>query len=142
MSREAQLAGAIAMRRRKPRAGTGLPAQAELRHDLRVALGFPLPKVVQQAAAFADQRDQAAPRCVVLGMSLEMIHQVGNPVTEQSNLHFRRTGVLIVNPVARDYGGLPFLRQTHAGSRPLLFPLPFFSSLFNPLQGNTAARNR
>jgi len=59
-------------------------------------------QIVQEAAALSHQLDQSSTGMVVLGMDLEMTRQVTDALAQDGHLHFRRTGVGVVQPVAID----------------------------------------
>ena len=46
-------------------------------------------QVVQQAAAFADQLQEATPRSVILLVGFEVFGQFANPLTQNRDLDFR-----------------------------------------------------
>ncbi len=61
--------------------------------DVFIALGIVLLQIVQQATPLADHHEQAAPGGVVLLMRLEVLGQLTDPLTQDSNLHFRASGI-------------------------------------------------
>src|SRR3954465_3158758 len=71
-------------------------------------------QIIQQPAAFAHQHQKAAPGCVVLRMGLEVFGQLANPLTQNRNLDFRRTGVRLMRPEALNQVSLLCSRQ-HGG---------------------------
>ena len=77
-----------------------LLADAQLADYVAVAVRVVRLQVVQQAAALADEHQKAAPRGVILLVSLEMLSQLANAHTQDRNLDFRRAGVGIVGAEA------------------------------------------
>src|SRR6185369_3740513 len=57
-------------------------------------------QVIQQAAAFTNQHQQATAGSVILLVRLEVLGQFANPLTQNRDLNFRRTGVSIVGAEA------------------------------------------
>src|SRR6185437_1036587 len=86
------------------RAARGLLAQSQLVDQIAVAIGVLALQIIEQAAALAHHQQEAAARVVILGVGLEMFGQVGDPVSEQRHLNFRRTGVARMNAVGADEG--------------------------------------
>jgi hypothetical protein len=62
---------------------TKLADQGPIAFDIR-----PL-QVIQQAATLADQLQQPAPRIVIMGVRLQMVGEVVDPLTEDRDLDFR-----------------------------------------------------
>src|SRR5688572_8106108 len=95
---------------------SALLADAEAADQLRVAFRILALQVVQQAAALADQLEQAPTGMVILGVHLEVLGEVVDPVAENGDLHFRRTRVRIVRAICPDDPALAVLRQSHWSS--------------------------
>src|SRR5215472_6811109 len=57
-------------------------AQTKTFNNLAVPIRVTAVEVVQQAPALVDHHDQAAPRCMVLHVGLEMRRQVVDPFTQ------------------------------------------------------------
>ncbi len=74
----------------------GLTAQAQTADHLVIALNVRALEVIQQTSALRDHLKQAAPRVIVLLMSLEMLGQLVDSLAEQSDLHLRRTRITFV----------------------------------------------
>src|SRR5271169_587605 len=77
-----------------------LLADSELADYVAVAIRIVCLQVIQQAAAFAYQHQQASPGGVVLRVSLEMLGQFANPLAQNRDLDLRRTGVRIMGAEA------------------------------------------
>src|SRR5579863_4762275 len=67
---------------------TALLTDAQALDDLLVPFGVPIFKILEQAAPLTDHNQQAASRRMVLAVHLEMAVEVGNPLTQDRNLHF------------------------------------------------------
>ena len=83
-----------------------LLADAEFRDDGLVALGIVFLEVVEQATALADQHEQPAARAVVFLVRLEVLRQLSNPFTKQSDLDLRASGIARMRPVLVNEGFL------------------------------------
>jgi hypothetical protein len=59
-------------------------------------------QISQEAPALSHQLDQSSTGMMVLGMDLKMIRQVTDTLAQDGHLHFRRTGVGVMQPVAID----------------------------------------
>jgi len=57
-------------------------------------------QVVQQAAALADQHQKSTPRSVILLVSLKVLGQFTNPLTQNRDLDLGGTRVLLVGAEA------------------------------------------
>src|SRR4051812_14830382 len=68
-------------------------AKAQLRDQFGVALAVGLPKIIEKRAALVDEHQQAAPAVIVLGVRLEMLGQIGDPLGKDRDLHLGRTGI-------------------------------------------------
>src|SRR3954471_13664223 len=77
-----------------------LLADSELRDYVAVAVGIMRLQVIQQTPALAYQHQQAPPRCMVLRVSLEMLGQFANPLTQNRNLDLGGAGVRLMRPEA------------------------------------------
>ena len=78
-----------------------LPAKPELGDERAVPLDVVAPQVVEQPTPASDEHEQAPAAVVVLLVDLHVLGQVADPLGEQGNLHLGRTGVGLVEPVAR-----------------------------------------
>ena len=85
---------------------TQLLAQAKLGAYLAVALDVGLFKVVLKAAAAADHLEQATAGMVVVLVLLEVLVQVVDALSQQSDLHLGGTGVALVTGIGFDDFGL------------------------------------
>jgi len=77
-----------------------LLADSEFADYVAVAVRIVRLQVIQQTAALAYQHQKAAAGSVVLHVGLEMLSQFANPLTQNRNLDFRRTGVRVMRPEA------------------------------------------
>ena len=97
-----------------------LAAQTQGGDDRGIARFIGLLQMVQKAAALRDQLQQAAARVVVLLVGLEVFREVGDPLGEDRDLHFRRTRVAFRAGMGSDDFGLAFNGNRHrhdSGSR-------------------------
>jgi hypothetical protein len=82
-----------------------LLADAKLLNDCFVAFGVGLSEVVEQTATLADHHEKTAPGGMVLLVGLEVLGQLANPRTQDSDLNFRGTGIVIGSAVIGNQGG-------------------------------------
>src|SRR6266700_6354689 len=61
--------------------------------DVFITLGIVLFKIVQQAAALADHHKKTAPGGMVFFVVLEVLRQLSDTFTQNSNLYFRAAGI-------------------------------------------------
>jgi len=73
-------------------------------------------QVIQQAASLAHQHQQSTAGCVILFVGFEMLGQLVDPLTQNRDLDFRRSGVRFVGSEAFDQVGLFFNRQHGVGN--------------------------
>lgn len=69
---------------------------------LLVFLGLVHAEIIQNFATLGDFAEETTARAFILWMLLEMFRKEIDLVTEDRNLHVRRTSVLIVDLVLRD----------------------------------------
>ena len=81
-----------------------LLADAELLNDAFITIGIVLLQVVEQATPLADEHEQTAARAVVFFMRLEVLRQLTDALTQQSDLDFRATGVSSVGRILVNEG--------------------------------------
>jgi len=89
-------------------------AYAETLNQSLIALGAAIFEVLQQLSTPGHHRQQTSPRMVILFVGFEMLSQLQNALTQQSDLHFWRTRIRFMNPILRDHLGFLFCRQSHA----------------------------
>jgi hypothetical protein len=65
-------------------------------------------QVIQQAASLAHQHQQTTAGCVILFVGLEMPGQVVDPLAQNRDLDFRRSGVRFVGSEAFDQVGVRY----------------------------------
>jgi hypothetical protein len=73
-----------------------LAAESEPSDDDPVARAVLLHQVGEKAAALADELEEAATRMIVLGEALEMPGQLLDPLRQERDLDFRRSGVTLL----------------------------------------------
>ena len=66
---------------------------------------------------------------VILNVNLEVPGEILDPLTQQSNLHFRRAGIRLMKPELL-YNPL-FLSLSNPHVSPLFYSLSFFSCIFS-----------
>ena len=111
----------------------GLFAQVQPSDQRAVTLNISLLQVLQHVAAAADHQQQTAVGMVVVLVELQVLVQVVDPLGQQSDLHFGRTGVAFMLRIGGDDLGL--------GHGILLF-LPV-SGIFSPsIAVNSEKRRR
>lgn len=81
-----------------------LSAQAQTFEQALIFVEVVALDVVKQLSASTGHCDQAAATMEVLAVRPEVIREVVDPLGQQSNLYFGRTGVLVVTPVIGDDG--------------------------------------
>jgi hypothetical protein len=100
--------GADTAERRKIRQSE--PAEKQLLADTKslnnglIALGIVSLQVIEQATALANQHEQTAPGTVILLVSLKMLGQLTNALTQQRNLDFRTPSIGLVRTVRVNNG--------------------------------------
>jgi hypothetical protein len=77
-----------------------LLSQAKLLDQSPVTFDVFVFQIAQEAPALSHQLDQSPTGMVVLSMDLKMIRQVADALAQDGYLHFRRTGVGVMQPVA------------------------------------------
>jgi len=83
-----------------------LLADTELADHGFVTLGIVFLEVVEQATALADQHEKPAARAVVFLVRLEVLRQLTDALTEQSDLDFGTAGIARVRAVLVNEGFL------------------------------------
>ena len=83
-----------------------LLADAEFPDDGFVTLGIVSLEVVEQATPLADQHEQAAARAVVLLVRFEVVRQLANAFTNDSDLNLGTPRVSRVRLILVNYGFL------------------------------------
>jgi hypothetical protein len=78
-----------------------LTTQAQTIHDFVITFDVRSLQVIQQTPPLLDHFQQAAPRMIILLVSLEMLGQVVNSLTQQGYLYLRRTGVGLMGTEVR-----------------------------------------
>jgi hypothetical protein len=70
--------------------------QAEPGYDLLITLDVFFAHILEQSRPCPDHFQQTPPGCVIFAMSLEMLGEIVDPLCQQCNLYFRRTGIALV----------------------------------------------
>src|SRR4051794_10970582 len=91
-----------------------LAAESESSDDDTVARAVLLHEICEKAAALADELEEAATRMVVLGEALEMPGQLLDPLRQERDLDFRRSGVTFLGGKPGDDLLLLFPRERHS----------------------------
>ena len=73
-------------------------AKLELLRNRLIPRRIRVVQVIQQTAALADHLQEAAARAMILIVLLQMFRQLIDPLREESDLHIRRTRVLLMHP--------------------------------------------
>src|SRR3954470_21876979 len=108
-------------------AGPRLAAQAELLDEGAIALEILPLKVVQEAAAAADELQQATTRVVVVLVTAQVLGELVDALCQHRDLHLRRAGVGLVFAELLNVLQLLFLGEGHPS------PLRrFFTPLSSP----------
>ncbi len=71
-------------------------------------------EVVEKAAALRNKAKQTTPRMVIFDVSFKVISQIANTLSNESNLHFRRTGVRRMGTELVNQFSLFFSMKRHA----------------------------
>src|SRR6516165_1124252 len=76
----------------------GLLADSEPLDQPVVAVGRFSLQVIEQPPSAGDELQKAPAGMMVLGVALEMVRQVADPVGQKGDLDLRRSGVLVMGP--------------------------------------------
>ncbi len=79
-----------------------LLTQTQIGNDFLVAATILMRQVPEQGSPLTDQFEQTASRGMVLLVSLKMLSEFLDTLSEKSDLNFRGTRILIVDAVLRD----------------------------------------
>jgi hypothetical protein len=79
-----------------------LLAQTKSFDNLAVPIRLTAIQIIKQPSALIDHHNKSAPRSMIFAMGAQMSGQVTDPLAQQCNLHFWRTGITDVNPVLLD----------------------------------------
>ena len=101
--------GPIASRQR----GETLAANPQLLDDGFIPFGTDDFDVGQKPAPFGDHDQQSPTGRVIFLMSLEVLGELGDALTQDCNLHFWRSSIGFVCPIAGNDLLLAFSRQCH-----------------------------
>jgi hypothetical protein len=87
-----------------------LLSDAQSVDDRPIARIVHVTKIVQQPATPSDELQQTTPGMVVLLMEFEVLRQIADPVRQDRDLDFRRTGIAVMLPVLLDQFGFRFFQ--------------------------------
>src|SRR5262245_888839 len=90
-----------------------LLADSELVDQTVIALLVLALQVVEQAPALAHQHHEPPTGVVVLGVGLEVLRQVIDPLAQEGHLDLRRPRIARVRAITRDDRGFLCLAETH-----------------------------
>src|SRR5438552_11508001 len=79
-----------------------LAAKSEPSDDGPITRVVLLDEIRQKSTALAHELEEAATRVVVLREAAQVIREALDPLCQERDLHFRRTGVAIIDCVALD----------------------------------------
>jgi hypothetical protein len=79
-----------------------LPSQTQLFDEGPVTFDVFAFQVIQEAPALTHQLDQTPPGVMVLGVDLEVVREVIDPLAQDSHLHLGGAGVHVMQPVPVD----------------------------------------
>jgi hypothetical protein len=77
----------------KEKRAAQLLAEAQFADNSLIAAGIVGLEVIQQATPLADQNKQTAARAVIFLVGLKVLRQMPNTLAQQSDLHFRASGI-------------------------------------------------
>lgn len=75
---------------------TRLSSQPQFLDNGPVTLYILFFDIIEQTTTLAHQHQQAAAGMMILFVNLEVIRQIGDPVAQKADLHFRRSGVAVM----------------------------------------------
>src|SRR5207244_6069966 len=70
-------------------------------------------EIAEAAAALADEHHESAPGMMVLGVGLEVLRQIPDPLAQNGDLDLRRSGVRLMSPNPGDDVCLLRLAERH-----------------------------
>src|SRR5690606_5834772 len=88
-------------------------SEIELFNDRTISFYVFPHKVIEQTPPLADHLEKSSPGVVVLLVFLEVLVEMVNPFREDRDLHLRRAGVCLMQPVLFDYFRLFFLLHSY-----------------------------
>lgn len=91
-----------------------LAADAQALDQLLVSLGRSVFEVIQQAPALSHQAEKTPAGMMILGMGLEVILQLEDPLAQNRNLHFRRAHIGLMKPIFVNHLRFRLLGQRHS----------------------------
>src|SRR3954471_22606351 len=91
-----------------------LAAESQSSDDDSVARAVLLHEIREKAAALADELEEAAARMIILGEASEMPGQLLDPLRQERDLDFRRSGVTFLGGKPGDDLLLRFPRERHS----------------------------
>src|SRR3954468_8481362 len=91
----------------------GSAANAKLLDQSLVALLIGTPEIIKQLTTLRHELEQPAARVIVLDVGLEVLGQVGDPLSEDRDLHLGRPGVAGLGGIGLDNFSLTLSRNRH-----------------------------
>src|SRR4051812_34778696 len=88
-------------------------ANAKLLDQSLVALLIGTPEIIKQLTTLRHELEQPAARVVVLDVGLEVLGQVGDPLSEDRDLHLGRPGVAGLGGIGLDNFSFTLSRNRH-----------------------------
>jgi hypothetical protein len=80
---------------------------------VQIVLVIARAQVCEQSAALTDHFEQSTAAGLILLVALQMLGELSNAVGQDGDLHFRRTGILVVAVKILDCLGLNFFCKRH-----------------------------
>jgi hypothetical protein len=88
-----------------------LLSEAELLDNSSVSLDILLSEVRKKLLSVTNHLGESSLRVEILGVLLHVLGKTVDSIGKDSNLHFRRTGIILVDFELGDDGGFGFLRN-------------------------------
>ena len=89
-------------------------SDSKLGNHFSVAVRIVHPQIIEQAAAFADDFQQAATRSMIFFVCFEMLGEISDALAKQSDLNFRGTRIGTVDSILGNDVSFIFLGQAHS----------------------------
>jgi hypothetical protein len=94
-------------------ARTNLAANAQLLNERLISLRAASLQILQEPSAPGNHGKQTSARVMILQVRLEVLGQLGDPLTQDRYLHFWGTGIRGMDPVSTDHPAFNVCRQCH-----------------------------
>ncbi len=105
-----------------------LLADIQLGNNCTIALDVFLGKIIKQTAAFTNHLIHTETAVIIIGMTLQMLSELADALSQNSNLNFGRTGIILMCGVLTDDLSLHFFRN-HANTSFLNKSIPSNTAL-------------